>query len=136
MQKQKKMYICKTNEQTKVENMTKLKKRIKRSLASFLKDELLEFIGYDDRKRIYSPEPSFRVNQVDFETLCCEARLEINSGRFMDERVRYEENLKRIKEDFMDQIMDHIHVESFELTNPQFSYQRVVRMTLRVQKKQ
>ena len=130
------MYICKTNKQTNVEIMTKFKKRIKRSLASFLKEELLEFIGYDDRKRIYSPESNIRVNQVEFETLCCEARLEVHSGRFMDERVQYEENLKKIKQDFMDQIMDHIHVESIELTNPQFSYQRVVRMILRVQKKQ
>lgn len=114
----------------------KIKIKIKRGLAGFLKEELLEFIGYDHTFRFQSLNDRFCIDKVEFETVFLEQRIGLFDGRGMDDQVEFERHIEKIKESFCREIMDHIHVDVDNLTNPEFAFQRSITLKLRIQKKQ
>lgn len=118
----------------------KLKKRIKSALAAFLKDELLEHIGYRHNHPSLPIGSSMMIKQIPFETMCMEREIDISrlkSGFHMREmQDDYEYILKETKERFASDIMEHIHVETRNLTNDEFYGRRSIVLTLRVQSKQ
>jgi len=113
----------------------KLKTRIKRALAAFLREELLEYIGYKHNSPLHSTS-SFVVEDIPFDTLTMEKT--INLAGMNDERGQYmlEDEIQRAKKVFAHQVMDHIHVDARELLHPEYRYQKFITLKLRVQRKQ
>jgi len=120
--------------------MKKIKNRVKRALAGFLREELLEYIGYRHNHSALPIGPSMTIKQLPFETICMEQEIDISgltSGFHMREiQDGYEDILHRTKQRFANEIMDHIHVETRNLTNEQFYGRRSIVLSLRVQAKQ
>lgn len=115
----------------------KIKKRIKRVLAACLRDELLEYIGYNHKIPFMSLEQRFCVENVQFETKVMETiiPIEIEKAIYDHNPTLLEEKIQKCKEDFSRQIVDHIHVDAQDLLDPNFFRQRSVKFTLRVQSK-
>lgn len=111
--------------------MTKLAKRFKRALASFLKDELMEHIGYNHNIHFRSLNDRFNVENIPFETMIMEVVIPIESNH--SQMFTLEERIEDCKKQFAIQIMDHIHVDAQNLTNNDKFMRRSVRFSLRVQ---
>lgn len=108
-----------------------MKKRIKRALASFLKDELLEFIGYEKTIPINSISETYVVEHIEFETIQLQEVVDLNAIQYP---MEFEDIMERIKESFFEKVVEAIHVDTKELTHGHFSNAKSIRMTLRVQK--
>lgn len=107
--------------------MKKLKLRFKRALAAFLRDELLEYIGYNERSG-YNIEP-IRVNHVDFEVVQLEGV--INCFDLESRRVHLEAEIEHIKHKFTKEVMRHIEVDAQDLVYPHI-YPGAKKITLRL----
>lgn len=113
-----------------------IKKRIKRALAAFLKDELMDYIGYNHNIPAMSLGDRFRVDSFDFETIVMEELLDMHPrgmNGFSDPMI-LEEHIQRCKDRFSKEIIRHIHVEAENLTSREHYMRRSVRLVLRVQK--
>ena len=111
----------------------KFKNRIKRALAGFLRDELLEFIGYDRNLYPSHSGPPFMIQTIEFDTIISEKVININRGH-MGFDDNYEKDLEHCKRELLHQAEKCIHVETYELTSPEFSHARSIRLILRIQK--
>jgi hypothetical protein len=115
-----------------------LKKRIKRCLAAFLKDELLEFVGYERNHGPMSINNNYKVEHVPFETIVMEQMISLNEpgpNNYDSNRLTLERQIQRCKEVFSNKVMEHIHVDAQTLINHEDFYARSVKLTLRVQHK-
>ena len=112
----------------------KLKTRIKRALAAFLREELLEYIGYNHNIPYMPIGERFYVEHLPFETVVMERILPIDQEL---QRMPYglEELIHKCKEDFARQVVEHIHVDAQQLLNDRDFGRRSVRFVLRVQGK-
>lgn len=123
--------------------MKKLKLKFKRALAGFLRDELLEVIGYNHRIPLQSLKDRFVINEVPFETMCMEMVInlypDIDVRHRLDSRFEavsdFERQVREAKEQFCFQMMDHIHVDAQDLVSPEYRGQRSVRLMLQIQSK-
>jgi len=119
--------------------MKKLKQKIKRALAGFLRDELLEYIGYNHKIPFMSLNDRFMVNELPFETMIMEVEVplfeNIGTDLAFESCMRFESAIENAKKKFANQIMDHIHVETNNLTSHEQYMRRSVRFVLRVQGK-
>lgn len=117
--------------------MKKLKQKIKRALAGFLKDELLDYIGYNHKIPLMSLNDRFVIDQIPFETLVMELEIPIEAD--FRNRLNPNDSLEHLiisaKEKFARQVMEHIHVEAQNLTSNDYYMRRSVKFMLRVQKK-
>jgi len=106
--------------------MKKLKKRIKRALAAFLKDELLEIVKYS------YPHPSFPVsNEVHLhpETFRIEYKITVT------DESEFEYALQQAKDKIAQHIIqDHLVVDTRELMDPQYAYCRSVEISVNLMK--
>lgn len=100
-------------------------------MASFLKDELLEFIGYDLRSHATMLNQPYIHNTIEFDTLTWEQQIDLSRINHPGE---YERMLDEIKREFSEEVMKSIHVEAKDLTSREFRFNRIIRFTLRVQK--
>lgn len=107
-------------------------KRIKRALAGFLRDELLEYIGY---KHNWASRHEVMVAQVPFEVLRMERTIPVNFMYDMP-TVSFEQLLDQAKKEFAREVMENIKVDTRELTSDRFFNQRSITLSLMVQKKQ
>jgi hypothetical protein len=112
----------------------KIKTRIKRALAAFLREELNEYIGYNHTIPYMSLDNRFKVEHVEFETVVMEHVISINPQRNDDPYI-IETLIKRAKDDFANRVLDHIHVDAQNLTTPEDFMKRSIKFTLRVQSK-
>lgn len=108
--------------------MKKLKQKLKRVLAAFLREELLEYIGYNHKIPFMSLKNRFEINNLPFETLIMEVELPIG-----DNPYELENAIRKAKEDFANTVMNHIHVDARNLTNDKFYMKRFVTLKLNVQ---
>jgi len=115
----------------------KLKTRIKRALAGFLREELLEYIGYNHKIPYMSLNDRFNVENLPFETMVMEVEIPIEmDGRMgYKDPTRLEKHIEECKRRFADQIMEHIHVDAQNLTTREHFMRRSVKFVLRVQGK-
>jgi hypothetical protein len=111
----------------------KLKKRIKSALAAFLREELLEYIGYRHELPYSALNNSFRVENIEFDTMVMEHV--INLHGMDDEPMYIEREIDRCRRQFANEVLQHIHVDAQDLVSPEFAMRRMVRFTLRVQRK-
>ena len=109
-----------------------IKKRIKRALAAFLKDELEEyrpipFTSLNDR---------VRIEQYDFETLVMEEIIPIKPTyeTIGGDPYTLERHISLCKEKFAKEVMKYIQVDAQNLTDSRSIMDRRVRFILRVQK--
>jgi len=110
-----------------------IKKRIKRALAAFLREELLEYIGYNHEIPYMNLQDRYVINQVPFETVVMESKLSIDD--YGHNQLRIEEQISRMKQEFADKVLENIHVDANDLTNHKHYRQRYVTFRLMVQKK-
>lgn len=117
--------------------MKNIKKRIKRALAAFLREELLEYIGYNHNIPYMSLNDRFKVEELDwnFETVVMEQdiSLDIDNRGLQRDPLRLERQIEACKRQFSDEVLKHIHVETQNLTNRERYMRRSVRFVLRVQ---
>lgn len=115
----------------------KLKTRIKRALAGFLREELLEYIGYNHNIPYMGIGDRFNVENLPFETMVMEVEIPIEMDNRMgyEDPTRLEKHIEDCKRMFSDRIMEHIHVEAQDLTSREHFMRRSVRFVLRVQGK-
>ena len=120
--------------------MKKLKQKIKRALAGFLREELLEYIGYNHKIPFMSLNDRFMVNELPFETMVMEIQVplfeNIGTDLAFESSMRFEKAIEDAKKKFSNQIMDHIHVDARDLTTREHYMVRSVKFVLRVQGKQ
>lgn len=109
-------------------------KRIKRAIAAFFREELLEYIDYSHTIPFTNLNDRFVVEKVDFETVAMEKSIPIQRNTFEDARY-LEEEIQQAKEYFARQILEHIHVDAQNLTRPDYYGRRSVKFVLRVQAK-
>jgi len=118
--------------------MKKLKLRIKRTLAAFLKDELLDYIGYNHKIPQMSLGDRFHVDDLEFETVVMEEIIDIDYGRnpnfLHGDPMQMEEHIEKCKRRFADKVVNSIHVDAQNLASREHFRQRSVRFILRVQK--
>lgn len=119
--------------------MKKLKQKIKRALAGFLRDELLEYIGYNHKIPFMSLNDRFMVNELPFETMVMELQVPLYDERSytsMESQSIFERQIEDAKRKFASQMMDHIHVDARDLTSRDNYMVRSIKLVLRVQGKQ
>lgn len=116
----------------------KLKTRIKRALAGLLREELLEYIGYNHNIPYMSLNDRFQVETLPFETFVMESEINLsNQSRIGYDQAHYiEKQINDCKEKFARKVMEHIHVDTQNLTDHEHYMRRSVKLTLRVQSKQ
>ena len=118
--------------------MKKLKIRIKRALAAFLKDELLDYIGYNHKIPQMSLGDRFHIDSHEFETVVMEEIIDIDSGRnpnfLHGDPMQMEEHIEKCKQKFAAEVVKNIYVDAQNLTSREHFMQRSVRFILRVQK--
>lgn len=116
---------------------TSFKKRFKRALASFLREELLEYIGYNHKISFMSLKDRFEVDNQSFETVIMEDLIEFQNSLRSDDIDRFalEQDILQAKQDFANRVMEHIHVDAQNLVSDRHFHQRSVRLILRVQTK-
>ncbi len=115
-----------------------LKRRIKRCLAAFLKDELLEFVGYERNRGPMSLYNDYKVEHVPFETIVMEQMVSLKEpgpNNYDSNRLTLERQIAMCKKEFCSKVMEHIHVDAQTLINQEDFYARSVKLTLRVQSK-
>lgn len=110
--------------------MKKFKKRIKRALAGLLKDELLDYIGYE-RNRFDFMNEKVIVERIEFDTLVYNQVIDLNS---LSRHHEFEEVLHQAKRKMFEAIEPCIHIETKKILSPEFSYAKEITMILRVQK--
>jgi hypothetical protein len=109
--------------------MKNIKKRFKRALANFLRDELLEIIGYDP----YPKLPHIVHTHRDFGVIKSEFDFDIHTApSFMSEPRQYEEMLDLAKKKMFKAIEPCIEVEAKNLVSPEFYNRRKIRLSLMV----
>ena len=115
----------------------KLKNRIKRALAAFLQDELLEIIGYRHDTPYHRLATMNFGETLPFETVTMEKTIALNTRESVGIpfEFQYEEYLQELKEKFAKEVVKHIHVKTFELTDPTYVMKRAIILELRVQTK-
>ncbi|NJB83638.1 hypothetical protein [Wenyingzhuangia aestuarii] len=115
--------------------MKKIKKRIKRALAAFLREELMEYIGYNHRIPYMSLNDRFKVDNLKFETVVMEQdiSIDIDNRELQRDPLRLERQIEDCKRQFADEVLKHIHVDTQNLTNRERYMRRSVRFVLRVQ---
>lgn len=115
----------------------KLKTRIKRALAGFLREELLDYIGYNHKIPYMTLNDRFNVQNIDFETMVMEVEIPIDLYDRMgyEDSIRLVKHIENCKKRFADQVIEHIHVEAQNLTTRKYFMRRSVRFVLRVQMK-
>ena len=111
-------------------------KRIKRALAAFLRDELLEYIGYNHNIPYMTLDQRFVMKEVAFDVAIMEKVIKISDG--LNQRAPYflEDQIEVCKKEFTRNIMEHIHVDATDLINGEYYNGRSIKLILRVQKKQ
>jgi hypothetical protein len=118
--------------------MKNLKQKIKRALAGFLRDELLEYIGYNHKIPFMSLNDRFIVNELPFETMVMEVQVPLFDERSynpIESQQMFEKQIEDAKRKFASQMMDHIHVDARDLTSREHYMRRSIKLVLRVQGK-
>lgn len=119
--------------------MKNLKQKIKRALAGFLRDELLEYIGYNHKIPFMSLNDRFMINELPFETMVMECEVPIYEKQYRnsweDEQI-FEQQIEEAKKKFCSQMMSHIHVDARNLTSREHYMRRSIKLVLRIQGKQ
>lgn len=116
--------------------MKKIKTRIKRALAHFCREELLDYVGY---KHTWGPISSPNVVVADMELQQMEIALSIpsmssrNHLRELDDD--YETQLHEAKKQFAEFIMQNIHVETKDLISNEHFGRRAIYLSLYVRRK-
>lgn len=113
----------------------KLKTRIKRALAGFLREELLEYIGYNHKIPYMSLNDRFNVQNIPFDTIVMETEipLSMDMGSMHQNPMALETYIEDCKKQFANKVLEHIHVEAQNLTTHEHFMRRSVRFVLRVQ---
>jgi|GEM_PF-4427270 len=113
-----------------------IRQRIKRALAALLREELLEYIGYNHNIPFMSLNDRFMVDHLPFETVVMEVEIPIHSyGSHTPDHIRLEHQIEQCKKEFAERVLEHIHVDAQNLTTPEHYMMRSVRFVLRVQGK-
>lgn len=115
-------------------------KRIKRALAAFLREELLEYVGYNHNIPLMPLKDRFMVKNVEFDTLAMERIIPVDQNHYpFDDFLpgqmhsSFEEEVQKCKQDFAQEVLKHIHVDAQELADDNFFKNRSVKFILRVQ---
>lgn len=120
--------------------MKKLKQKFKRALAAFLREELLEYIGYNHKIPFMSLNDRFMVQELPFETMVMEIQVplfeNIGTDLAFESSMRFEKAIEDAKRKFASQMMDHIHVDARDLTSRENYMIRSIKLVLRIQGKQ
>lgn len=128
--------VNKFNRPKRAENTLKmkLKKRIKKALAGFLMEELLEWIGYHHNRPLSSNVP-FQIENVPFETVRMEKVIDLTglNNDYASHLLR--EQIDHAKKVFAEKVMDNIVVDTRNLINPEYRNVTSVTLSLTVQKK-
>lgn len=111
----------------------KLIDRIKKALAGFLRDELLEYIGYNHNLPFMPLETRYQVENIPFETVVMERVISLDTIE-RDPYV-YEQEVENMRKQFANNLLDHIHVDTHNLVTREDFGQRSIRCVLRVQAK-
>lgn len=115
--------------------MKNIKRKIKRALAAFLKEELLEYIGYNHEIPLTSIPDRFMINEIPFDSVVMEQviPIEIDRMRMEGDARPFEEHIRRAKERFAKEVMKQIYVDAQNLTTDDNYMRRSVKFILRVQ---
>lgn len=118
--------------------MKNLKQKFKRALAAFLRDEILEYIGYNHKIPLTSLNDRFTIDNIPFDTMVMEVEVPIYEGGIYDSReneMMLERQIEEAKKKFTSQMMDHIHVDAQNLTSREHYMRRSIKLVLRIQGK-
>ncbi len=110
-------------------------KRIKRALAAFLRDELLEYIGYNHNIPYMTLDQRFTIREVNFEIAIMEKVITISDHLNSQIPNFFEDQIEVAKKEFARNVMDHIHVDTTSLIDEENYMNRSVKLILRVQEK-
>lgn len=114
-------------------------KRVKRALAGFLKDELLDYVSVNAQlKTPFLAEPVVVLDNTEFETIVMEQLIDINPGSTpsgMNDPLYLDRRIEQAKHQFAQEVVEHIHVEAQDLTKQGMWGKKHIRLVLRVQKK-
>lgn len=113
--------------------MKKLKQRIKRALAGFLKDELLDYIGYkEDRPQMITKENVFF--RMEAELMRMDFSIDIHDVKHFDQQRAYEEAIDSAKKKMFDEVYKNIIVDSRNMTSPEYAWRREISLALYIGK--
>lgn len=118
--------------------MKNLKQKIKCALAGLLRDELLEYIGYNHKIPFMSLNDRFMINELPFETMIMEQEIQLSPNLDLHRNNHFdllEIEIQSAKERFAREVLNHIHVDAQNLTTHEHYMRRSVRFVLRVQSK-
>lgn len=105
-----------------------IKKRLKRALANFLKDELLEIASYNT----LPPYPSIIQNVGEFGVVQAVYDIDLPMNNRYQPEVDYEKNLEEAKQKMWHSIQSCIEVEATQLLHPEYYNRRRVRLSIMV----
>lgn len=105
----------------------KFSKRLKRALAAFLRDELLEFIGYNERTGLSSEKIDYKIIEQPLELITVQETMELNVGG-----VEYEKRLQRMRDEISRAVLAYAKVDSTPLVNFEDMYKRKISLSVLV----
>lgn len=106
--------------------MTKIKTRFKRALYGFFKEEILNSIGYSEPvKKI-----EFISKEMQIKELKAEFVLDDNSLMSQPFSYVWSRQLEKVKKDLFDECMNHIKIDSYSITDPRVSREKIIKVSL------
>lgn len=109
-------------------------KRIKRAIAGFLREELREYTDYS-QLQLGPLHQQVILDEIKFDTYKMESIIDIDTPYYpadsYDGPVSYQIDVAKRK--MAAELMDHIHVDTRELTDPVHIGKAAIRLTLRIQ---
>ena len=113
-------------------------KRIKRALAAFLKDELLEFIGYRHDIPTFLSGSAI-IKNYECDVVKMERVIDINTDfatNFHQREIQdsFELKIEETKKEFARELLKYMHVETKQLVNPSHWDRRSIRLEIVVAK--
>ena len=108
----------------------RLKKRIKRALAMFFMDDVLEYLGHKYNREIqYKP-----IRHEHFEIVQARHLIEFDYQMQMNPNL-FEDQVKSVKRQFAELIMENMDARIEDVFDPIHNYARVITLELLVAKK-
>lgn len=117
-----------------------IKKKLKRAIAAFFREELLEYVEYNHNIPLMPLPGRFGFgDKIEFEALIFEQVIPIQQGyqnfNIDSDPYEMETNIRRCKEKFARDLMDHIYVDAQDLIKDENFGRRSIRLSLVIQKR-
>lgn len=106
--------------------------RIKRALAGFLRDELLDHIGYKHNVPFHAKE-RFSNSNGTFKTFELERIISLDmESIYPPDDYRLENAITEVRDEFAQELLQYIHVDAQNLTTQEYYMRRSVRFSITI----